>query len=60
MTDTVEDIEDADTLAETNAVLCNNPGVLEEYERRCKQVHNLQACMKMNVSLCSLHNLSSF
>lgn len=40
MPDTVEDIEDAitDTNAEANAVLCNNPGVLEEYERRCEQV----------------------
>lgn len=46
MPDTVEDLEYliSDTLAEANAVLCNNPGVLEEYERRCKQVHNLLTC----------------
>lgn len=43
MPDTVEDLEAAidDALAEANAVLCNNPGVLEEYERRCKQVCTL-------------------
>jgi hypothetical protein len=43
MPGTIEDLEDAihDTVAEANAVLCNNPGVLEEYERRCKQVCNL-------------------
>lgn len=41
MPDTVEDLEEEihDTLAEANAVLCNNPGVLEEFERRCEQVH---------------------
>jgi hypothetical protein len=40
MPDTVEDLEEEihDTLAEANAVLCNNPGVLEEFERRCQQV----------------------
>lgn len=44
MPDTVEDLEYliSDTLAEANAVLCNNPGVLEEYERRCKQIENLE------------------
>ncbi|KAG0584268.1 hypothetical protein KC19_3G198200 [Ceratodon purpureus] len=41
---TVEDLEDAinDALAEANAVLCNNPGVLEEYERRCEQIERLE------------------
>jgi hypothetical protein len=55
MPDTVEDIEDAitDTLAEANAVLCNNPGVLEEYERRCQQVHNLYPALTQ-MCLCVL------
>lgn len=44
MPGTIEDLEDAihDTVAEANAVLCNNPGVLEEYERRCKQIESLE------------------
>jgi len=43
MPDTVEDLESAitDALAEANTVLCNNPSMLEEYERRCKQVYTL-------------------
>lgn len=44
MPDTVEDLEVCITeaVAEANAVICNNPSVLEEYERRCKQVYNLR------------------
>jgi uncharacterized hydantoinase/oxoprolinase family protein len=40
MPETVVEVEDAinEAVAEANAVLCNNPNVLEEYERRCKQV----------------------
>lgn len=43
MPDTVEDLEGAinDALAEANAVLCNNLGVIEQYERRCEQVFTL-------------------
>ena len=43
MPGTVEDLEEAihEAVADANTVLCNNPGVLEEYERRCKQVYNL-------------------
>lgn len=43
MPDTIEDLEYAicDTLAEADAVPCNNPGALKEYERRCKQVYPL-------------------
>jgi chromosome segregation ATPase len=43
MPDTVEELEGAiqDYTAQANAVLFLNHNVLEEYERRCEQIHNL-------------------
>lgn len=40
MPDSVEELEEAisEAVDAANAVICNNPNVLEEYERRCKQV----------------------
>ncbi|BBN03925.1 structural maintenance of chromosomes protein 5 [Marchantia polymorpha subsp. ruderalis] len=59
MPDSVEELEEAisEAVDAANAVICNNPNVLEEYERRCKQIQgltekvdtqrtNLERCMK--------------
>jgi len=45
MPDTVEELEGAiqDYTAQANAVLFLNHNVLEEYERRCEQIHNLDS-----------------
>ncbi|KAJ7548526.1 hypothetical protein O6H91_07G015000 [Diphasiastrum complanatum] len=45
MPDTIEDLCDAieDCIAQAGAVLCPNPNVLEEYERRCQQITSLEA-----------------
>jgi len=59
MPETVVEVEDAinEAVAEANAVLCNNPNVLEEYERRCKQISALEEKMKEENEELQIHLL---
>ncbi|KAL2636129.1 hypothetical protein R1flu_007608 [Riccia fluitans] len=43
MPDTVEELEEliSEAIDSANAVICNNPNVLEEYERRCKLIESV-------------------